>query len=52
MMVTVTKMSNNQVYINCVLDLHLKPVSHRVTVSIQETASQLADELPVYNSIQ
>ena len=34
------------------LDLHLKPVSHRVTVSIQEMASQLTDELPVYNSIQ
>ena len=33
-------------------DLHLKPVSHSVAVSIQETASQLTDELPVYNSIQ
>ena len=39
-------------HINRVLDLHLKLVSHRVTVSIQETASQLTDELPVYNSIQ
>ena len=39
-------------HINCVLDLHLKPVSHRVAVSIQETASQLTDEFPVYNSIQ
>ena len=28
------------------------PVSHSVAVSIQETASQLTDELPVYNSIQ
>ena len=28
------------------LDLHLKPVSHRVAVSIQETAGQLTDELP------
>ena len=28
-------------------DIHLKPVSHRVVVSIQETTSQLTDELPV-----
>ena len=33
-------------------DLHLKPISHSVAVNIQETASQLTDELPVYNSIQ
>ena len=39
-------------HINCVHDLHLKPVSHRVAISIQETASQLTDELPVYNSTQ
>ena len=39
-------------HINCVHDLHLKPISHIVAVSIQETASQLTDELPVYNSIQ
>ena len=37
---------------NCVHDLHLKLVSHSVTVSVQETASELTDELPVYNSIQ
>ena len=36
----------------CVHDLHLKPISHSVAVSIQETSSQLTDELPVYNSIQ
>ena len=36
----------------CVHDLHLKPISHSVAVSVQETASQLTDELPVYNSIQ
>ena len=30
-----------------VLDLHLKPVSHRVAMSIQEMVSQLTDELPV-----
>ena len=29
--------------------MHLKPVSHIVAVSMQETASQLTDELPVYN---
>ena len=51
MMVTVTK-SLIIKHINCVHDLHLKPVSHRVAVSIQERASQLTDELPVYNSIQ
>ena len=33
-------------------DLHLKPISHSVAVSIQETASQLTGELPVYNSKQ
>ena len=33
-------------------DLQLKPVSHSIAVNIQETASQLTDELPVYNSIQ
>ena len=32
--------------------LHLKPVSHRVAVSIQETASQLTDERAVYDSVQ
>ena len=32
-------------------DLHLKPVSHSVVVSIQETASQLTDDLPVYDYI-
>ena len=26
-------------------DLHLKPISHRVAVSIQEMASHLTDEL-------
>ena len=31
----------------CVHDLHLKPMSHSIVVSIQETASQLTDELPV-----
>ena len=46
MMVTVTKGLIIK-HINRVLDLHLKPVPHRVTVSIQETASQLTDELPV-----
>ena len=35
----------------CVHDLHLKPVSRSVAVSIQETVSQLTDEFPVYNSI-
>ena len=30
----------------------LKTISHSVAVSIQETASQLTDELPAYNSIQ
>ena len=39
-------------HINCVHDLHLKPVSHSVAGSIQEMASQLTDELPVYNSMQ
>ena len=39
-------------HINCVNDLHLKPVSHSVAVSMQETASQLTDERTVYNSIQ
>ena len=39
-------------HINCVHDLHLKPISHSVAMSIQETASQSTDELPVYNSIQ
>ena len=28
----------------CVHDLHLKPISHSVVVSIQGTASQLNDE--------
>ena len=32
---------------NCVHDLHLKPIYHSVAVSIQEMASQLTDELPV-----
>ena len=36
---------------NFVHDLHLKPVSHSAVVSIQETASQLTDDLPVYNYI-
>ena len=35
----------------CVHDLHLKPISHSVAVSIQETATQLNDELPVYNKV-
>ena len=48
MMVTVTKGLIIK-HINNVLDLHLKSVSHRVTVSIQETASQLTDE--VYNKV-
>ena len=43
MMVTVTKWT-----MNCVHDLHLKPVSHSVAVSIQKMASQLTDELLVY----
>ena len=46
MMVT-DKMINYQAH-----DLHLKPISHSVAVSIQEMASQLTDELPVYDSIQ
>ena len=33
-------------------DLHLKPMSHSIAVSMQETTSQLTDELPVYNDIQ
>ena len=47
-------MINNQAWLthNCVHDLHLKPVSDSVAVSIQETASQLTDELPVCNSTQ
>ena len=44
-------MINNQAHKLCAR-LHLKPVSHGVAVSIQETSSQLTDELPVYNSIQ
>ena len=51
MMVTVTKWLINE-HINAMHDLHLKPVSHSIAVSIQETASQLTDELQVYNSIQ
>ena len=70
MMVTVKKWLIIK-HINCVHDLHLKPVfysvavsikdtalsietikAHIVTVSIQDTASQLTDELPVYTSIQ
>ena len=38
----------------CVHDLHLKPISHSVAVSIQEMASKLTDELPnmiVYNKV-
>ena len=31
--------------------VHLKPVSHSIAVSIQETASQLTVELPVYNKV-
>ena len=50
MMVTVKKLIIK--HINCVHDLHLKPVSHKVAVSIQERANQLTDELTVYNSIQ
>ena len=46
MMVTVSKGLIIK-HINRVLDLHLKPVSLRVTVNIQETASQLTDELSV-----
>jgi len=45
------KMINNQAHKLCAR-LALKIVSHSVTVGIQETASQLTDELPVYNSIQ
>ena len=37
--------SNECVCVNRVFDLHLKPVSHRVTVSMQEMAGQLTDEL-------
>ena len=36
--------------INQAHKLHLKPVSHSVAVSIQETDSQLTDDFPVYNS--
>ena len=46
MMVT-DKMINHQTH-----DLHLKPISHSVAVSIQETASQLTDEPHVHNNIQ
>ena len=51
MIVTVTKLLIIK-HMTCVHDLYLKPISHSVAVSIQETASQLTDELPVYNSIQ
>ena len=45
------KMINTQAHKLCAW-LALKTLSHSVVVSIQETASQLTDELPVYNSIQ
>ena len=45
------KMINNQAHKLCAW-LAVKTLSHSVAVSIQETASQLTDELPVYNSIQ
>ena len=45
------KMINNQAHKLCAR-LALKTLSHSVAVSMQETASQLTDELPVYNSIQ
>ena len=51
MIVTVTKLLIIK-HMTCVNDLHLKPISHSVAVSLQETASQLTDELPVYNSRQ
>ena len=51
MMVTVTKWLIIK-HMTCVHDLHLKHISHSVAVSAQETASQLTDEFPVYNSIQ
>ena len=40
-------------HINCMHDLHLKLVSHTshsvaVSIQLQETASQLTNELPVY----
>ena len=51
MMVTVTKLLIIK-HINCVHDLHLKPVSHTVTVSIQEMASQLTVvKIIVYNEV-
>ena len=37
-----------ELWMTCVHDLHLKPISHSVAVSLQETANQLTDELPVY----
>ena len=40
MMITVKKLLIIK-HINCVHDLHLKPVPHSVAVSIQETASLL-----------
>ena len=51
MMVTVTKLLIIK-HINCVHDLHLKPVSHRVAVSIQETASLINSQyIIVYNKV-
>ena len=51
MMVTVTKLLIIK-HMICVHDLHLKHTTHSIAVIIQETDSQLTDELPVYNSIQ
>ena len=46
------KMINNQGRKLCAwLCLHVKPVSHSVAVSVQDTASQLTDQLPIYNSV-
>ena len=52
MMVTVTKWLIIK-QMTCVHDLHLKALSHSVAVSIQETSSQLTDELPIiaYNKV-
>ena len=44
-------MINNQAHKLCAW-FALKTLTHSVAVSIQEMASQLTDELPVYNSMQ
>ena len=47
MMVTVTKLLIIK-HMTCVHDLHLKPISHSVAVSIQEMNSQY---IIVYNKV-